>query len=109
MIKNGAGMLAISTLIAALPITAFTTVSARGLPPFGTVTGNESIPETDGMKKIPGRYVRHPVCGICTAEYSGSHRRVSVRQTGTTRGLRTDQTAYYYAAAEQEASAAVWG
>ena len=45
-------MLAISTLIAALPITAATTVSAEGSYTVPELSlENKSVPETDSMKK----------------------------------------------------------
>ena len=50
--KTIAGMLAISTLIAALPITAATTVSAEGSYTVPELSlENKSVPETDSMKK----------------------------------------------------------
>lgn len=51
--KTIAGMLAISTLIAALPITAATTVSAEGSYTVPELSlENKSVPETDSFKFV---------------------------------------------------------
>ena len=97
--KTIAGMLAISTLIAALPITAATTVSAEGSYTVPELSlENKSVPETDSMKKslddmfdtLYVAFVQQNI-PVVIGEFGATNR--------DNTQARTDQTAYYYAAA----------
>ena len=97
--KRFAGMLAISTLIAALPITAATTVSAEGSYTVPELSlENKSVPETDSMKKS-----LDDMFDTLYVAFVQQNIPVVIGEFGATNlnntQARTDQTAYYYAAA----------
>lgn len=97
--KTIAGMLAISTLIAALPITAATTVSAEGSYTVPELSlENKSVPETDSMKKS-----LDDMFDTLYVAFVQQNIPVVIGEFGATNlnntQARTDQTAYYYAAA----------
>lgn len=92
-------MLAISTLIAALPITAATTVSAEGSYTVPELSlENKSVPETDSMKKS-----LDDMFDTLYVAFVQQNIPVVIGEFGATNlnntQARTDQTAYYYAAA----------
>lgn len=97
--KTIAGMLAISTLIAALPITAATTVSAEGSYTVPELSlENKSVPETDSMKKS-----LDDMFDTLYVAFVQQNIPVVIGELGATNRnntqAKTDQTAYYYAAA----------
>lgn len=107
--KTIAGMLAISTLIAALPITAATTVSAEGSYTVPELSlENKSVPETDSMKKslddmfdtLYVAFVQQNI-PVVIGEFGATNR--------DNTQARTDQTAYYYAAARARGISSVCG